>query len=453
MPLLTAITDIRKSLVWAAPLDPLGDFTPEDPLALDYVGQQVGLVLFGALTTRTSRAQNFAVVLYGLALADEVLREQVNRDDEVRQRLFERWERLWALSVLEFHQGDLPRGSPDSMRGVQGARRAWTAGGHPLPLDYRLISRQGELGSLGAYLSSLRELGLVFRGSLRVTPAGDEIVKCFWGEAGHRRTAWLHRYALLAMDEGRTTVPRQEGNVSLALMGELSRLQCLVEGARSEQQRRLHDAIICGAKDDTERLSELVEAVCRAGTTEPRAMVQAMLRGRPVRPEPDLIPKLELALAFMDAAAAIRTMFDAVYSAVEAAGWSCDINAVLNTAMHGPVVEHVRQTCERLVRVERFSLFGAKMLHGSGFQRLVSLLAAGDPKADLAHLLAFHGHVQRERGRGTGWIGADGDRLVADLTSYTGHRTAARAPSLKFDVVRRLLVDVGRLPPGGADED
>ena len=76
------------------------DFTAEDPLALDYLGQQVGLWLFRGFTTRTARAQNYAVVLYGLRLTDEAIRKYAYAgDDETRTRLFERWERFWALAT------------------------------------------------------------------------------------------------------------------------------------------------------------------------------------------------------------------------------------------------------------------------------------------------------------------------------------------------------------------
>ena len=62
-------------MFWSAALALDSDFTPEDPLALDYLGQQVGLSLFRGFTTRTSRAQNYAVVLYGLDLVERAGRE------------------------------------------------------------------------------------------------------------------------------------------------------------------------------------------------------------------------------------------------------------------------------------------------------------------------------------------------------------------------------------------
>lgn len=151
--MLEALEALPKGLFWSAPLASDSDFTAEDPLALDYLGQQVGLWLFRGFTTRTGRAQNFAVVLYGLHLADEAVRKYgYPGDDKKRTELFERWERFWALATLESRKGQLPRGDEDAMRGVQGATRAWFPGPKPLPLDFPLIERQSELGGLGAYL-------------------------------------------------------------------------------------------------------------------------------------------------------------------------------------------------------------------------------------------------------------------------------------------------------------
>ena len=123
--MLEALKSPPVGMFWSAPLASDSDFTAEDPLALDYLGQQVGLWLFRGFTTRTGRAQNYAVVLYGLHLADKAVRKYgYAGDDETRTWLFERWERFWALATLEFRSGQLSRGNEDAMHGVRGATRA-----------------------------------------------------------------------------------------------------------------------------------------------------------------------------------------------------------------------------------------------------------------------------------------------------------------------------------------
>ena len=62
---------IIESLFWSAPLEKSQDFSAEDPLALDYLSQQIGLWLFPGFTSRTSRAGYYVMVMYGLSLCRE----------------------------------------------------------------------------------------------------------------------------------------------------------------------------------------------------------------------------------------------------------------------------------------------------------------------------------------------------------------------------------------------
>jgi hypothetical protein len=75
MTVLAPLSKPEAALFWAAPAPADSEFSPEDPLALDYLGQQMGLRLLPRLTTRTSRAQYYAVVLYGLHLAELAIAE------------------------------------------------------------------------------------------------------------------------------------------------------------------------------------------------------------------------------------------------------------------------------------------------------------------------------------------------------------------------------------------
>jgi hypothetical protein len=120
---LNAMRDPGRSLFWTRPPPASSELATEDPLAFDYISQQIGLWLLPALTTRSSRAQAFALVLYGLHLA-EIAAQRYGQPatDAACRELFERWERFWALATVESRDGDIPRGDPDAMRGC--ARRA-----------------------------------------------------------------------------------------------------------------------------------------------------------------------------------------------------------------------------------------------------------------------------------------------------------------------------------------
>lgn len=75
------------------------------------------------------------------------------------------------------------RGDGDAMRGGRGALVAWRPGNGALPLDFPLISRQQELGNLGAYLSPLQRAGLVIDGTLRSNSAALDVIDSCWDEA------------------------------------------------------------------------------------------------------------------------------------------------------------------------------------------------------------------------------------------------------------------------------
>ncbi|MBM4344498.1 MAG: hypothetical protein FJ100_14120 [Deltaproteobacteria bacterium] len=145
---------LQATLVWTAPRLDTGDFSPEDPLAIDYIGQQIGNRLWPGFTSRTSRAGYYAMVCYGVRVAEELAaRQSVAPDDEVRRGIFERWEKLWALAICASFGGKLPRG--DAVRGQRGVERAFAANQGAPRLNYKLLERQLQVGALGAYLTSL----------------------------------------------------------------------------------------------------------------------------------------------------------------------------------------------------------------------------------------------------------------------------------------------------------
>lgn len=54
--MLQPLASLPESLFWSAPPAVDTDFTAEGPLALDYLGQQVGNWMFPGFTTGTGRA-------------------------------------------------------------------------------------------------------------------------------------------------------------------------------------------------------------------------------------------------------------------------------------------------------------------------------------------------------------------------------------------------------------
>ena len=436
-----------KGLFWSAPLGMDSDFTAEDPLALDYLGQQVGLWLFQGFTTRTARAQYYAVVLYGLYLADKaILHYGYLGDDETRTRLFERWERFWALATLESRSGQLSRGDDDAMRGVRGATRAWFSGSGPLPLDFPLISRQNELGGLGAYLASLREYGLVFPGSLRVTPAAAAILDAFWIEQGQRNSAHLYEeYALDALDFERSKITRKKGRLTLAGIGKVSRLTSLVQGSRTKQQQRLWEALFLAARDgSTLPLAERLIAAHKDGIDDPEPLLKKLLAGQWGTLTASVSGKIEVALAFGRLARVLLSRFDRAYGYIDQHGWVANFTAVADASFPSHERNVLRSACSGVLRATDSGKFRKLQFHGPELLTLLIKLTQAGSHDCFTHLLDFHRNVQRTRRGGGAWLREEQGKVVMQVHGYNGYKTNAVFPSFKLNVVRQLLADLGR---------
>jgi hypothetical protein len=453
MVVLATLEDPGRSLCWVAPVAEGSELAAEDPLALDYIAQQVGLMLLPALTTRSSRAQAFAMVLYGLGLAERAIGEYGEpATDESRRVLFERWERFWALATMEYRGGELPRGDGDAMRGVRGAVAAWRPGNGALPLDFPLISRQQELGNLGAYLSPLRRAGLVIDGTLRPSPAGLDLIDGFWDEAAENKHRGRYDdYAMLALDRRRMKIERTNANLTLNRVGQMSRLSSLVERSRAAQQQRLYEVLFERARDpSTLAVSALVEAATKAGAEAPRDLLDGAIAGRFGAIDGLLRDLLVTALRFGDAMQVLLGAFDRVYANVHGAGWTAPSAKVVSEALDAATLAGIRTACQSLLDAPRANDLRALPMHGGACMRLAGELAVADGATALEALLAYHAAVQRDRRRGDGWIRAEAGKLVLVVTSYTARPDGVRFPSFKLDTVRSLLVDTGRLVPEAA---
>ena len=440
MPTLSVIDKPASTFFWTAPFADDSEFLPLDPLALDYLGQQVGLWMFPALTTRTSRAQYYCVVLYGLALVESVA---PGASDEDRVVLFERWERFWALATLESHGGRMQRGHTDAMRGLRGATKAWKADG-ALPLDYPLISRQQELGGLGAYLSSLRQYQLVRAGSYKPEPS--EIIEAFWGEidSSTRRVSY-EDYARRALDLSAKKIDRKVNNITLATMGERSRLSALVERKRVPQQDRLFERLFTTAKGPTPVLADLIVKANKEKVRQPRAFIDDALSARWGTLDESTRELLDFARRFGNASEATLQAFNDLYSVISNAGWKMDVVDAITRTFDEAKIARLQRVSADLLDGPLTAEFRALPTHAKSFARMAETLRDADAVQATEAILTHHLQVQRERGLGSGWIRRDGDRFFIQVADYSGLRLDATFPSFRINTVQSLLADLGRL--------
>ena len=446
---LIPLAHADKAFFWGAAVTEDSELATEDPLALDYVAQQIGMLLLPPFTTRSTRAQGFAMVAYGLCLAERAIDAYDLPDtDETRRELFEQWERFWALATLELRGGRLPRGDWDAMRGVRGAQRAWFAGDRPLRLDFQMISRQQELGSLGAYLVPLRRAGLVLDGTVRPGPAALDIIDAFWDERNEgAHISRFENYALASLEPGRKTLERKHGGLTLATVGERSRLSSLSNRGRRPQQDRLYEALFTNVRDNTTlAMAGLIQHAATLGVSGSRELLNGAISGALGPIDSELRELLMTARAFGDTMTALLGAFDRAYVALDHAGWIERRTVVAGMAFSHDELAVLRDAAAALLAAPRVHDIRRLPMHGAALLSLVEDLQAAGPAEALDRLLTYHGSVQRDRRRGESWMRADGDHLVLGVTTYSARPSSPRYPTFKFDVVQSLLIDTGRLP-------
>lgn len=449
-----ALAGVGKPFIfWSSSLSPASEFVAEDPLALDYVAQQIGLWLLPGLTTRTSRAGYYPMVLYGLTLAEEAVdRFGLPKRDAFIQGLFERWERFWAMAVGRLHRGRIPSEDGDAMRGINGAKRAARSSpGERVPVNYKLIERQTELAALGAYLSSLRFYELVQEGTLVPTKPGRDLAGLFWGDGGHPLQGSFREYALKAMEPSRKTLPARHGTFMIERVGELSRLG--VVRKRPKLQRTLWQALFAApsrkaSPDHTPELAGLLVSAAQEGVTSPKEIMVGATRGRwGEAVGSDLRRLLRLAVVFEDFAAWARATFDGIYRRVHDAGYILSRQRLTAEALPTEVCARGARLAARLIDHPSAAKLAGLPAHGAGLLRFASACVSASPEVVLESLLAFHQRVQTDRRHTGGWLRTEEDKIVADLTGYTAARASAAGwtHDFKLGALRSLLRDLGRL--------
>lgn len=170
---------MASTLSWTK-YGPLEDETTIlDPLAFDYFAQLLGNVVLPSFTTRTSRARYYSMVCYGIYISHKFLqsKNKIYYEKDVLDA-FKLYERYWARAVVEQYGGSLKErdGKEYDFRGKRGAIKAYNDG--TKSLNYKFLTRQLELGGLGAYRSSLEDLELI-KEDLNLTHKGMKLAEQF----------------------------------------------------------------------------------------------------------------------------------------------------------------------------------------------------------------------------------------------------------------------------------
>ena len=425
--------------IWSESTPTGSEFSVEDPLALDYLGQQVGLWLFPGLTTRTTRAQYYAMALYGLRLAEIAIQHySYPNTDEIKRKCFERWEKFWALATVENHWGNMESGHIDSMRGIKGALKSWSPHGL-LPLDYKLIERQLELGGLGAYVSSLRYYKLVGEGSYRILPIAEQVLDSFWAGSSWHRT--YESYALRALDFSLDRIERKS-IVKLSTIGDLTRLSSI--RSYPIRQDLLWRVLIEGDKSTSEIAASLISA-SNQGIRPSVQFITGLLEGKWGDLSEEVQSNVRFAYKFGQLSALLLKLFNQLYESLLYKGWT-EIKTIAESIFAQDTVAVLHQSCEQLLNESRMQGFRSLNFHGPEFCNLLRDLIRANQIEKLRLLLRFHLRVQRSRRDGTPWVKEDQGQVNLIKTNYNGYKRESQFPNFKFSVVYSLLQDLGKIP-------
>ena len=201
-----------------------GNVSATDPLAFDYLAQQLGYLPLPNFTGRTSRARYYSMVCYGLYICEAAIgRSQIFYNDESVMKFFEIYEKYWAYAVILSYNGELKERDniEAGLRGKRGAIKAFNQKIRGLGNEYRLLSRQLELGGLGAYRSSLEKFGLINRSSLSLTMSGRELAESFLPVDNRMRVQYDELVIDSVLNE---RIIEKKGNASIRTFGEYTRL-------------------------------------------------------------------------------------------------------------------------------------------------------------------------------------------------------------------------------------
>lgn len=238
---------------------------------------------------------------------------------------------------------------------------------------------------------------------------------------------------------------RRYGKLTLATVGERSRLTSLVRRRRSAQQGRLYRDLFERARDpNTLAVMNLVQLAASSAVKAPRDILTGAIEGRFGVVTAQLHDQLMTVRAYGDLTAELLATFDRVYAAVRDGGW------VVPTAKGEQAIarhlDALKTLTDTLLSSAAVLEIRKLPMHGASFLRFVDSLRSADVATSLGLMLEYHARVQRDRRRGGGWIRNEGEKMILQVTSYSARPDNPRFPAFKLDVVRTLLTDLGQLP-------
>lgn len=415
-----------------------------DPLAFDYFAQLLGNVVLPSFTTRTSRARYYSMVCYGIYISRKylLLLDKPFYEKDILE-IFKLYEKFWASSVVEYYGTKLSErdGKERELRGKRGALKAHNDGIKTLGSEYKFLSRQLELGGLGAYRTSLESLELV-DSSLNLTHKGEKLAKAFVGNDMNDR--------LVLKAIGQQRIVERAGKVSLNSFGYHTSLDgfSFNDSFHADERKLLREFILdnhlnsiavnyifhCYDMQNGNALQTIDNITNIAGSTEQRKKV---------------IEGYKTILAFENLAILFNHLWCAIIKAAEERFGTISVSDSVVTCKEQLDIIYKSNVIRDLVIQSNYSsIIGS--YHGTGFQYLLSNYLKGqgmDYGTFIIDLIKYHNRVMEKRSSGA-WIALDGMNLIV-MNGYDYPKKTENLlylHSYKIPNIMTLINDTGWQP-------
>lgn len=399
------------NLSWTkyAPLENESSVT--DPLAFDYFAQILGNIVLPSFTTRTSRARYYSMVCYGIYISKKYLSQQ-NKPCYEKDILnvFKAYEKYWARAIVTYYNGKLiERDKQESgFRGKRGAIKAHLEGQKTLGPNFKFLSRQLELGGLGAYRTSLESLELI-DSSLNLKQKGEKLAKVFTSKE------YYDKLVLEAIREEK--VIERKGRGSLKSFGYHTHLDGFkIEGYHESEQQLLREYILDNPKNITSvgyilknydyNTNNVLHTIEEISSTTPTT-----------NKEKDVVEGYKTILAFENLAISFNRLWCTIIKVAEEQFGNISLEECSIICKEQLDVIYENEMINELITKQYYHKI-CESYHGSLFQQLIdnAIIKRNDYASVIMELAKYHNRIMEKRNSGS-WIIIDGTNLIV-TTGY-----------------------------------
>lgn len=418
-----------------------------DPLAFDYFAQVLGNVILPSFTTRTSRARYYSMVCYGIYISNQYNKKKgkIYYEKDVLDA-FKLYERFWARAVVEQYKGKLAEGDGKErdFRGKRGAISSYI--NKISSLHYPFLTRQLELGGLGAYRTSLEDLELI-KEDLSLTHKGMKLAENFVN------TRIYDKLVLKAMNEEKIVLKEGKGTVqSFGFHGSLDATTNLAMAkyfvpSHQDEITLLKEYILDHPKN-TAAVTLIYEN--EGGGNAINIVEQISNQSFQTDTANKVIDGFKTVLAFEQLAIIINRIWCAIIRTAEENLGTLTVEQAINGCIdYLDILTSDAQYIKHFLGQKEYMAV-ADSLHGSSFAVLLTSfqnLSKDQYGAFLIELIKYHASVMKRRNSGP-WIILDGNTIVV-TTGYDYPKKTEKLAflhSFKILNILRLIKDTGWVP-------